>query len=36
MEMTLEVEPVGGTPLCYDASLLTTCTSSATKDICAP
>jgi len=35
MEMTLEVEPVGGTPLCYDASLLT-CTSSATKDICAP
>jgi len=35
MELTLELEPVGGTPLCYDAGLLT-CTSSATKDICAP
>jgi len=35
MELTLEVEPVGGTPLCYDASLLT-CTSNGAKDICAP
>ena len=35
MDLTLEIEPVGGTPLCFDARLLT-CTSSATKDLCAP